>query len=167
MAIESVFVWNGRSDTIYREARRQITARTKTAPRTVKELDFADFFQNSKDKLVYFPVFQDSAGWWGPLLGTNAKIKSKMIVSPECQLYEIGMTGEDARGAETNQLFAAEIPPKPKLFRKIREIPATIRDMIATDNGTILTLLSANNENKIKGCIKTLGGEFFGNLGGY
>ena len=167
--MESVFVWNGRSDAVYREARRQITAKNKSTPKTVREIDFADFFQNSDGSLVYFPVFQDSAGWWGSLLGTGAKVMSKIIVSPECQLYEIGTTNarEDNASRSTRQLFAAEIPPKPTMFRKIRENGTTIKDMIATDNGTVLTLLSGNNENKIKTCIKTLGGEFFGNLGWY
>ena len=118
------------------------------------------------DSLVYFPVFQNSAGWWGQLLGTNARIRSKIIVSPECQLYEIG-TGAKTNDASSRQLFAAEVAPRPQAFRKIREIAATIKDMIATDNGTILTLLSGNNENKIKNCINSLGGEFLGTLGKY
>lgn len=163
MATESVFVWNGKSDDTYREARRQISARNKSTPKTVKELDFSDFFGGGDDTLVYFPVFESSAGWWGPLLGTKAKIRAKMIVSPECQIYEIGR----ADGTVMHRLFAAEIPPTAGLLKKIRETASTIKDMIATDNGTILTLLSGNSENRLKSCIKTGGGEFFGCLGGY
>lgn len=168
--MESVFVWSGNFGTaihkaVYKEARREIAARNISAPKTVKEIDFAEFFENARNALVYFPVFQNSAGWWGQLLGTNAKIRSKIIVSPECQLYEIG--GAESPRA-SRRLFAAELPPRPNVFGKIREsAAAVIKDMIATDNGTVLTLLSADNENKVKSCVKTLGGEFFGTLGGY
>ena len=161
MGKESVLVWNGKSDALYREARRQIAQRNNYAPRTVKDLDFSTFFTKNDDMLAYFPVFQGTIGWWGELLGTNAKIQSKIIVSPECQLYEIG-TGS---ATVSKQLFAAEIMPK--AFRKICETATAVKDMIATDSGTILTLLVGSNENKIKNFIKSGGGEYFGCIGGY
>jgi hypothetical protein len=163
MGKESVLVWGGKSDTLYRAARRQIMIRNSIAPKTVKELDFSDFFTKNPVKLAYFPVFQNTTGWWGELLGTNAKIQSKIIVSAECQLYEIG------RGAPmtTHQLHAAEILPKSGLIQKIRNMAITIKDMIATDSGTVLALLSGGSEDKVRNCVKLNGGEYFGTLGGY
>ena len=158
---ESVLVWNGKPDAVYREARRQITAKNNCAPRTVDGVDFSNFFAKNADSLAYVSVFQGMTGWWGELLGTNAKIQSKIVVSPECQLYEIGTGAE----ATAKKLFAAELLPR--AFKKVRETATTVKDMIATDSGTILTLLVSNNENKIKNCIKTSGGEYFGCLGGY
>ncbi|MDR2268666.1 MAG: hypothetical protein LBD94_00605 [Rickettsiales bacterium] len=163
MARKSVLVWNGKADALYREARRQIASRMGIAPRTVKELDFSEFFDGNENAVAYFPVFQETIGWWGPLLGTNAKIQSKMIVSPECQIYEIGLDVPVA----SRKLFAAEVSPGSVFFRKVRETAATIKDMIATDSGTILTLLAGNSEDKIRRCVKTSGGEYFGYLGGY
>jgi hypothetical protein len=163
MGIESALVWNGKSDALYREARRQIMTRNSITPKTVKEIDFPTFFVKNPNKLVYFPVFQNTTGWWGELLGTDAKIRSKIIVSPECQLYEIG------RGAPTaaHRLYAAEILPKTGFFQKIRAAAITVKDMIATDSGTILTLLVCGSEDKVKNCVKLNGGEYFGTLGGY
>jgi hypothetical protein len=163
MATESVLVWNGKSDAFYREARRQITIRRQTIIKTIKEIDFADFFKKNTDSLVYFPVFQGMAGWWGPLLGSNAKIRSKIIVSPECQLYEIGCGHTET----AHRLFAAEIPPKAAFFSKLRECSATIKDMIATNNGTILALLGSASEDRVRRMLKTGGGEYFGPIGGY
>jgi len=163
MVTESVLVWNGKSDAVYREARRQITARNNSAPKTVKELDFANFFDGKSNSLAYFPVFQETTGWWGPLLGTGGKIRSKIIVSPECQLYEIGFENP----AASHQLFAAEVSPRTSFFKKIRESSATIKDMIATDSGTVLTLLTGNSETQIRNIVKTHGGEYFGYMGGY
>jgi len=156
-----VLVWNGRADSVYREARRRIAARNGCAPGTAGELDFPNFFAKNPDALAYVPVFQGTTGWWGELLGTNAKIQSKIIISPECQLYEIGTE----MPAAARRLFAAEVLPK--AFKRIRETATGVKDMIATDSGTILTLLVGNNENKLKNCIKTAGGEYFGCLGGY
>jgi hypothetical protein len=163
MGMQSVLVWNGKSDAMYREARRQITLHNNSAPKTIKDIDFSTFFQENPNVLVYFPVFQNTIGWWGEMLGTNAKIQSKIIVSPECQLYEIGI----ASLGLPHQLYAAEIHPKTSLLQKMRELAITVKDMIATENGTVLTLLSGNNEDKIRNCIVRNGGEFFGNLGGY
>ncbi|MDR3208787.1 MAG: hypothetical protein LBT45_02970 [Rickettsiales bacterium] len=161
MARESVLVWSGRADKLYREARRQITSRNKSAPRTVKELNFSDFFNDNQNALAYFPVFQGTTGWWGEMLGTNAKILSKMIISPECQLYEIG-TGEEVAA---RKLYAAEVMPR--MFRKLRETATMVKDMIATDSGTIMALFVANSESKVKNCVRACGGEYLGSLGGY
>lgn len=163
MGRDSVLVWGGKADALYREARRRIAACGGNAPRTVRNLDFSEFFAKNTDAVVYFPVFQETTGWWGELLGTDAKIRSKIIVSPECQLYEIGLAAPMA----SRQLFAAEVLPKATFFQKIRDAAATIKDMIATDSGTILTLLVGNNEDKIRRFVKINGGEYFGYLGGY
>jgi len=112
---ESVLVWNGKSTGLYREARRIIAGRTGAAPRTVRTIDFDVFFNEQPGALVYFPVFQGMNGWWGEMLGTNARIQSKMILSPECILYEIGIDG----AATSRQLFAAEIIPH--TLKKVKE----------------------------------------------
>ena len=159
---ESVLVWNGGNNASYREARRQITAKNKSAPKTVKDIDFASFFSENKDALVYFPVFSTTIGWWGAMLGSEAKIQSKIIVSPECQLYEVG-TVDTAR---KHQLFAAEILPKKDFFKEVQKT-IVIKDAIATDSGTMLALLTGGTESKIRNLVGKFKGEYFGSLGGY
>jgi len=158
---ESVLVWNGKSTALYREARRFIATRTGGAPQTVKTIDFDGFFTEHPAALAYFPVFQGMNGWWGEMLGTNARIQSKMILSPECILYEIGMDG----AATARQLFAAEIFPH--TLKKVKDSKTEIKDMIATDAGTILALLCGGAENKIRAAVQTNGGTYIGHLGGY
>jgi len=158
---ESVLVWNGKSSALYREARRFIAGRTGGAPQTAKAIDFEDFFTQHPSGLIYFPVFQGMSGWWGEMLGTDARIQSKMVLSPECILYEIGMDG----AATSRQLFAAEILPH--TLKKVRDSKTEIKDMIATDTGTILALFCGGAENKIRAAIKTYGGTYMGHLGGY
>jgi len=161
---ESVLVWNRKSDALYREARRQIMARNAIAPQTIKSIEFAEFFAENPHKLAYFPVFQGTRGWWGELLGTDAKIRSKIIASAECQLYEIGC-GEAVMPRQ--RLYAAEITPRHGILQKLKDLAIGVKDMIATDSGTILALLAAASEDKVKKCVAVSGGEFYGTLGGY
>lgn len=159
---ESVLVWNSGNNASYREARRQITARNRFAPKTIKDIDFASFFIENKDALVYFPVFSTSMGWWGAMLGSGAKIQAKIIVSPECQLYEIGTSEQ----VQKHQLFAAEILPKSDFLKEIKKT-IVIKDAIATDYGTILALLTGGNESKVRSLVGAFRGEYLGSLGGY
>ena len=158
---ESVLVWSSKSGALYKEARRFIAGRTGGAPQTLKTVDFEDFFKEHPGGLIYFPVFQGMSGWWGEMLGTNARIQSKMILSPECILYEIGMDG----AATARQLFAAEILPH--TLKKVKDSKTEIKDMIATDSGTILALLCGGAENKIRAAVQAHGGTYMGHLGGY
>jgi hypothetical protein len=173
MGKDSVLVWDGRADATYREVRRQIASRNGHAPQTAKEIDFARFFQDNSDSLAYFPVFQGTTGWWGELLGTDAKIRSKIIVSPECQLYEIGRAPFAADRPllewppRVRQLHVAEAMPQGKFFQKLKDAAAQIKDMIATDAGTVLTLLVGGNGDRIKNCVQSAGGEYLGSIGGY
>lgn len=148
---------------MYREARRQIASRDNSAPKTIKEIDFSEFFKvdSDPDKVAYFPVFEDTCGWWGQLLGTNAKVRDKIIVSPECQLYEIGRSA----AAPRHKLFAAEVPGR--FFCKLRGAASQIKDAIATDSGTIMTLVVGSGESRIKNCVHENGGLYYGPLGGY
>jgi len=162
MGNDSVLIWSGKATPEYREARRQIATRNGIAPKTEKSLDFADFFQNNPNHLVYYPVVIGTTGWWGELLETDAKIQAKIIVSPECQLYEIGLLNTET----AHNLYAAEFVPKAGILQKLRDGANAIRDMIATESGAVLALMSGN-ELQIKRHIRAGGGEFFGRLGGY
>ena len=166
MGIESVLVWPGRSDAEYREAKRQVFAKSGSVPRTMREISFADFFEGKKNAAVYFPVFEGTTGWWGELLGTGAKIRGKMIISPECQIYEISFgTGDNPAG--TRQLFAAEIAPRSGFMRRFKESAVVVKDMIATESGNVLALLVGTAENRVRRSVASAGGEYLGSLGGY
>ena len=97
------------------------------------------------------------------MLGTRALIQGKMIISPECQLYEIGTNG----AAGTRQLFAAEIPPRNLATRSKSNIREFVKDMIATSNGTVLALMAAPSEPTARSVLKTASSEYLGHLGGY
>ncbi len=116
------------------------------------ELDLASIFAENPDAVVYYPVFCESTGWWGELLGADAAVTDKVIVSPECQLMVIKSRHHaNARGG--TQLLAAEIYPTSGFFKKMNSSIATVADMLATETGTILALFSGQESQSIYKCI--------------
>ena len=132
----------------------------------LEDLDIAGIFNENKDAVIYYPVFCESTGWWGELLGGDGVIVDKIIVSPECQLMVImSSTTTNLRGK--NQLLAAEIRPSSGFFKKMNSSIATVSDMLATDAGTILALFSGKNQNQFINVIESTGNSYLGCIGQY
>ena len=73
-------------DADYQLSRKVINTETGVMPDVITEdLDITDIFSKNEDAVVYYPVFCESTGWWGELLGGSGVIVDKTIVSPECQ----------------------------------------------------------------------------------
>lgn len=156
---------NGNTD--YQLARKVINTETGLMPEViVEDLDLANIFSNNPDAIVYYPVFCESTGWWGELLGANATIIDKMIISPECQLMVIASETR-AKTHGTHQLLAAEIKPASGFFKKMNSSIATVADMLATDAGTILALFSGKNQNQFINIIESTGNSYLGCIGQY
>lgn len=158
-----------KSDSEYQTARKVINAAIGEMPEVITgDLNVADVFATHGDAVIYYPVFCGSTGWWGELLGGNAVVTDKIIVSPECQLMVI----EDASAAHharraTHQLFAAEIYPTSGFFKKMNSEIATVADMLATDSGTILALFSGHDKNKFVNILESTGNSYLGCIGQY
>ena len=167
---------NVRDPALYQSVRRLICDAAGVMPSTVSEsIDLTDFFNKSPDATLYYPVFTDSRGWWGELLGTNARVAGKLIVSPECQLMIIhqNQLSDDARPAagrttsKTHELYAAEIFPTSAFFKKMNSGIATALDMLATDSGTILALFCGKSQKKFLHALESTGNTYLGTIGGY
>jgi len=154
-------------DAIYQLARKVINTATGEMPDIVSaDLDLSAIFESNPDAVVYYPVFCESTGWWGELLGGGAVVTDKMIISPECQLMVIrAENGTNARGG--HQLFAAEIYPTSGFFKKMNSSIATVADMLATDAGTILALFSGKNQNQFINILESTGNSYLGCIGRY
>jgi hypothetical protein len=140
-------------------------------PEILKSIDIADFFQKNPGATLYYPVFDDSKGWWGELLGTETRLSprvvGKLLVSSECQLMEIQNTVSVSNAADARKLFAAEIQPSSAFFRNMNSGIATAQDMLATDSGTILALCSGKNSQKFMTMVETTGNSYLGCIGWY
>ena len=130
------------------------------------ELDFLAIFEANPNAVVYYPVFCESCGWWGELLGANATIVEKLIISPECQLMVI-VAESHAKTHGTHHLLAAEIRPASGFFKKMNSSIATVTDMLAPDAGTILALFSGKNQNQFINVIESTGNSYLGCIGQY
>ncbi len=151
----------------YQLSRKVINSLTGLMPEVVlDDLDISGIFADKKDAVIYYPVFCESTGWWGELLGGDGVIVEKIIVSPECQLMVI-MPSEVANLRGKNQLLAAEIRPSSGFFKKMNSSIATVSDMLATDAGTILALFSGKNQNQFINVIESTGNSYLGCIGQY
>ena len=157
-----------KSDAEYQTARKMINNAIGEMPNVITgDLNIADIFANNPDALVYYPVFYGSTGWWGELLGGNASVTDKMIVSPECQLMVIEKNPDGHKTHATNQLFAAEIYPTSGFFKKMTSEIATVADMLATDAGTILALFAGRDKNRLVNILESTGNSYLGCIGHY
>jgi len=156
---------NGNTD--YQLSRKVINSETGLMPEVIlDDLDLTAIFEKNEDAVVFYPVFCESTGWWGELLGVDATVIDKMIISPECQLMVIvAQTRAKSRG--NNQLLAAEIKPASGFFKKMNSSIATVTDMLATDAGTILALFSGKNQNQFINIIESTGNSYLGCIGQY
>jgi len=151
----------------YQLSRKVINAATGIMPDVITEdLDVASIFEKNVDATIYYPVFCESTGWWGELLGGGGVIIEKIIVSPECQLMVI-VAEETAKLHGSHQLLAAEIHPTSGFFKKMNSSIATVADMLATDAGTILALFSGKNQNQFINILETTGNSYLGCIGQY
>ena len=154
-------------DTTYQLARKVINTATGEMPEVIGgELDLPSIFESNPNAVVYYPVFCESTGWWGELLGGGAVVTDKLIISPECQLMVISAEN-NASSRGSHQLFAAEIYPASGFFKKMNSSIATVTDMLATDAGTILALFSGKNQNQFVNVLEMTGNSYLGCIGRY
>ena len=154
-------------DADYQLSRKVINTATGMMPDVIcDDLDIAGIFENNPDAVVYYPVFCESTGWWGELLGGGGVIVEKIIVSPECQIMVI-VAEQNAKLHGNNQLLAAEIHPTSGFFKKMNSSIATVADMLATDAGTILALFSGKNQNQFINILESTGNSYLGCIGQY
>ncbi len=154
-------------DDVYQLARKVINSSTGIMPdvRTF-DTDIATILSENPDARVYYPVFCESTGWWGELLGGDAVVTDKLIISPECQLMVIELD-KNAKKTGQNQLLAAEIYPTSGFFKKMNSGIATVSDMLATDAGTILALFSGRNQSQFINILESTGNSYLGCIGQY
>jgi len=151
----------------YQLARKVINGATGQMPDVLSDdLNLGQIFDQDKDAVVYYPVFCESCGWWGELLGGNGIIVEKLIISPECQLMVI-VAESHAKARGSHHLLAAEIRPASGFFKKMNSSIATVTDMLATDAGTILALFSGKNQNQFINVIESTGNSYLGCIGRY
>lgn len=154
-------------DSEYQLARKVINNSTGMMPDVCGEdTDIADILNTNPNAAIYYPVFCGSTGWWGELLGSDAIVSDKLIISPECQLMVIE-SKESAKPSGQNQLLAAEIYPTSGFFKKMNSGIATVADMLATDAGTILALFSGKNQSQFINILESTGNSYLGCIGRY
>lgn len=157
-----------KGDTDYQVARKVINSATGVMPDVITDdFDLAATLTQNPDAVVYYPVFCESTGWWGELLGGSAVVTDKMIISPECQLMVIKSDTHASHRGGTHQLLAAEIYPTSGFFKKMNSNIATVADMLATDAGTILALFSGKNQSQFINILESTGNSYLGCIGRY
>lgn len=164
-----ILYWSNKSnvDSEYQLSRRLINSETGVMPEIITEdIDIAQIFEKNSNAVIYYPVFCDSTGWWGELLGGNAIITDKIIVSSSCQLMVIKQTDQIEEKGK-NQLLAAEIYPSSGFFKKMNSSIATVSDMLATETGTILALFSGKSRGKFISILESTGNSYLGCIGRY
>ena len=151
----------------YQLARKVINNATGIMPEVISEdLDLTAIFSENEEAVVYYPVFCETTGWWGELLGGNGVITEKVIISPECQLMVV-VSENHAKNQGNNHLLAAEIRPASGFFKKMNSSIATVTDMLATDAGTVLALFCGRNQSQFINIIESTGNSYLGCIGQY
>ena len=154
-------------DEEYQLARKVINKSTGVMPDIcADDVDIAQILEQNPNATIYMPVFFGSTGWWGELLGSDAVVSDKLIISPECQLMVIE-SQKNAKSQGVNQLLAAEIRPSSGFFKKMNSGIATVADMLATDAGTILALFSGRNPSQFVNVLESTGNSYLGCIGRY
>ena len=171
MSKYAILYWprSTKSDAEYQTARKVINSEIGIMPQVITgDLNVAEIFSNRPDAVIYYPVFYGSTGWWGELLGGEAMVTNKLIISPECQLMVIeSVEAAHAPKNAAHQLFAAEIYPTSGFFKKMSSEIATVADMLATDAGTILALFSGRDKNRFVNVLESTGNSYLGCIGRY
>ncbi len=158
---------NTRDDVDYQLARKAINSECGNMPDIVLDNnDLMEIFDKNPDAVIYYPVFYGSTGWWGELLGGDAVVTKKVIISAECQLMVIQKTDIEKIDGK-NQLLAAEISPSSGFFKKMDSTIATVSDMLATDSGTVLALFMGQNSAKFINILESTGNSYLGCIGRY
>jgi len=162
-----ILYWPNKTDNAdYQLARKTINTITGAMPDVVLEdIDISGIMQKNPDAVIYYPVFCNSTGWWGELLGADAIVSDKVIISPECQLMVIVSKDNITEDSKKKHLLAAEIHPTSGFFKKMDSSVATISDMLATDVGTILALFTGNNQSKFIKVLENTGNLYLGCIG--
>jgi len=156
------------ADPDYQLARKVINNSTGVMPDIITgDADLMEILEKNPNATVYYPVFCESTGWWGELLG--AIVTDKLIISPECQLMviESEQTASKAAKSGKNQLLAAEIYPASGFFKKMNSGIATVADMLATDAGTILALFTGKSQSQFINVLESTGNSYLGCIGRY
>ena len=130
------------------------------------DVDIATILADNPNAVIYYPVFCESTGWWGELLGGDGIVSDKVIISPECQLMVIE-SQKNAKPRGQTQLLAAEIYPTSGFFKKMNSGIATVAAMLATDAGTILALFSGRNQSQFINVLESTGNSYLGCIGRY
>lgn len=155
------------NDSEYQLARKLINSETGAMPQIMTDdLDLTLIFTKNPDAVLYFPVFCESTGWWGELLGADAKITNKIIISSSCQLMVIEKDEKPIAKGQS-QLMAAEIYPTSGFFKKMNSSIATVSDMLATETGTVLALFSGKNKTQFVNVLESTGNSYLGCIGHY
>lgn len=164
-----ILYWPRRTtgDNEYQLARKVINNATGVMPDVITDdIDIAGVLNDNPNAAIYYPVFCGSTGWWGELLGGNAVVSDKLIISPECQLMVIELN-KNVKSRGQTQLLAAEIYPTSGFFKKMNSGIATVADMLATDAGTILALFSGRNPTQFINVLESTGNSYLGCIGRY
>ena len=164
-----ILYWPRRTtgDNEYQLARKVINNATGVMPDVyTDDVDISGLLSENPNVAIYYPVFCGSTGWWGELLGSDAIVSDKLIISPECQLMVIESSRNTKPRGQT-QLLAAEIYPTSGFFKKMNSGIATVSDMLATDAGTILALFSGKNQSQFINILESTGNSYLGCIGRY
>ena len=171
MSKQPILYWprSTKSDAEYQTARKVINTSVGTMPDVITgDINIADVFKSRPDAVIYYPVFYGSTGWWGELLGGDAMITDKLIISSECQLMVIeNDINADVPQKGAHKLFAAEIYPSSGFFKKMSAEIATVADMLATDAGTILALFLGHDKKRFVNVLESTGNAYLGCIGQY
>lgn len=154
-------------DSEYQLARKVINNATGVMPDVyTDDIDISVLLSANPNATIYYPVFCESTGWWGELLGSEAVVCDKLIISPECQLMVIE-SRKNSKSRGQTQLLAAEIYPASGFFKKMNSGIATVADMLATNTGTILALFSGHNQSQFINILESTGNSYLGCIGQY
>ena len=149
---------------LYDTVRKKLCEKHDTIPQVISvEPEISTFFKKNPDAILYYPVFENSKGWWGQLLGTDAKIEGRIAID-NIELMAISALGNSS----AKSLFlAAEIFPTTQFFKKTLNGIAQARELLATDSGTVLGLFTGKHESRFQRAVECGGNFYLGCIGGY
>lgn len=157
--------YNSDRDSDYKLIKSFINSRHDVLPRVLgDDFELKEILDDNIDSVLYYPIFKDTIGWWGELLGQDLFVTDKIIISNTCQLMLIEYGKREITNSKNN-LLAAEINPNSGFFNKINSSIATISDVLATDAGTVLALFSGKDKDKFINTVKSTGNSYLGCIG--